>query len=269
MPMRNAFFFLCGLVILFISGCKKDPISPSISVVPGDLHVNLEANQVVEFDVKGFAGDHPLSRILIQQKPIGGVTTTILDTAVSGQQTQFFFVYSPPAGIDDVAMIFRVEDSEGYDGETARRVFVEGNSLLSESTGHRVYSKFSSESNAFDLNLLNPLFLSTNPDSSTVDLVELDLDDDGSLSNTLWSYSGVQFVRNNAFNYPEATNASAQATFESSTPLDVVTNVNENDVLISRIDSLNEFYAVIKITDIVDQVGDEEDYYEFNVKKLP
>ena len=267
--MRNATIILGAALLFLISGCGKDPISPSISVVPGDLHINLQASQVVEFDVKGYAGDHPLSRILIQQKPIGGVTTTLLDTAVSGQQSQFLYVYAPPPGIEDVAVIFKVEDTEGYDGETVRRVFLEGNSLLSESTGHRVYSKYSSESNAFDLNQLDPLFLSAAPDSSIVDLVEFDETDDEALSGTLWSYSGVQFVRNNAFNYPEATNASAQATFESSTPLDVVTAIAPDDILISRIDTADNRFAIVKITAVIDQAGSDSDYYEFNVKKLP
>jgi hypothetical protein len=87
------------------------------------------------------------------------------------------------------------------------------------------------------------------------------------LNYALTSYSGIKFVRNNSFNYPEATQQSAYNTYSSSTALSIVDNISVNDILITEYDTINHLFAVVKITAITNQTGSSSNKYTFNLKK--
>lgn len=260
---------ISALTLTFIfSSCKEDPIGPSIFLIPGGIHIQAEADDLIEFDISARAGDNELRNLVITQKPEGGITTTLLDTMLQGNSADFFYVYEVPNGEDNILMSFAIYDSEGMEGSTGRRVFVTGNEFLIESTGHQIYSPYLEASpNAYDICENEPLVLSTLSDSSNVHLTELDSNDDDQLSLTFTSYAGNKFVRNNAFNYAEATHASAQNTYESSTALQAISNIQIDDILITKYDTINDLFAVIRITGAQDNVGLDSDRYTFNIKK--
>jgi hypothetical protein len=121
--------------------------------------------------------------------------------------------------------------------------------------------------NGFDISATEPLNLASLADSSGVDLIEFDLEDDEELSYSFSSYSGIKFIRNNDFNYAEATNQSAMDSYESSTPQSIISNVNVDDIIIAKYDTVNSRYAVIRVVGINDDAGTNADRYEFNLKK--
>jgi hypothetical protein len=262
----SLFFILITSMIAF--GCSKDPVEPVIIVNPGGLIITLDAGNLVEFNVQCFAGDNALQRVEILQKPLGGVTTSVLDSLIGGEQADFFWVYELPLGEDDVALTFNLYDTDGRRGQTLRRVVSIGNSLLEESTGHHLYSLYSTTSpNAFNLAQNEPLFLTNDPDTLLIDLIELDETDDGTLSYSFTSQSGIKFAKNNSFNYSEATQNAAGSSFESSTPLQVMSDLAVDDIIITEYDTINHVFAVMKITEILDLAGSDDDRYTFNVKK--
>lgn len=252
------------------SACKKDPEIPVIFVLPGGLNIPTFGGELIEFDVDAIAGDNPLTRITIVQKPVNGLTSTLLDTTIAGTQASFFYIYQVPAGDEDIVLTFTVIDTEGYQGQTARRLAIQGNNFLPESTGHSVYSAYSNAGNdAFNLDDATVQFTAADPDSMLVDIVEFDTSDDGEPGLAWTSLSGTEFVRNNSFNYPEATLASAESTFDSSTPVEIITALAEEDILVAKyeVDSAVYSYAVIKITAINNDAGSDDDRYVFNLKK--
>jgi hypothetical protein len=268
--MSKKFFGLFVILIMLCVtfSCNRDPKPPVMLVSPGNLQVQVDAGGLVEFNISAFAGDFNLARILIQQKPINGITSTLMDTTVSGSQASFIWIYTVPQGNDDVVLTFRAIDTDGADGQTARRLVVQGNSFLSETSGHLLYSRYSSGvPNAFNIDNSEALFLATNPDSTTVDMVEFDETNDETPGMAIRSYSGIKFVRNNSFNYPEATAQSAQNTFSSSTPLQIISNLQVDDILITKYDTTANGYAIIKITGIDNNAGSDADRYTFNLKK--
>ncbi|MCB0761573.1 MAG: hypothetical protein KDC12_08630 [Flavobacteriales bacterium] len=268
MKLKATAAILAALTLVAFHACKKDPVPPVIFVTPSSLFIEVTEGTPFEFDVSAQKGDANLRQIQIFQKPIDGVTSKLLDTLVSGSQADFFWIHAFTGEHPEVVLTFKVIDQDGYDSETARRVYVEGATALVESTGHMLYSKYSTTgSNAFNIENLESYFLANNPDTLSVDLIELDGSDDGELSNQLTSWSGIRFVRNNAFNYPEATVESAEATYLSSTALQVLSNIAIDDILVTEYDTVNHAYAVIKITGISTAAGSDEDRYEFNVKK--
>ncbi len=269
-PMRKLLLFICSLLSIaaISTGCKKDPVPPIIFVTPSSLHIYAEANEPYEFEIEAEKGDASLRQIQILEKPVNGITSVVLDTLVSGTKTSFFWFRIFPEDEDEVIMTFRVMDEEGLDSETLRRVFIENNTTLTESTGHTLNSPYSAtSSNAFNIDNLENFFLANDPDSTLVDLIELDASDDGELSLSLTSWSGIKFVRNNSFNYPEATQGSAESSYTSSTALQVISNIAVDDILITETDTVNHEYAVIKITGVDNQAGSNDDRYTFNVKK--
>lgn len=258
------------MLSIFWMSCERDTDLPNVFVLPGALNIPTNGGDLIEFDINIVAGDNPLSNFRITQKPLNGLTSTVLDTTITGQQSSFFYIYEVPVGDSDIVMTFTATDTKGFEGATARRLALQGNNFLPESTGHTLYSRYSTAGNdAFDLNGSSPHFLATNPDSTLVDLMEFDPTDDGTLGLALTSLSGVKFVRNNSFNYPEATQASAENTFISSTSVEIISDLEIDDVLIAeyQIDSAVFDYAVIKITSILDQDGSDADRYIFNLKK--
>jgi len=268
--MKSIYLLILPVLCIFWLGCERDPEVPNVFVLPGALNIPTNGGDLIEFDINLVAGDNPLSSFRITQKPINGLTSIVLDTVITGQQFSLFYIHEVPVGDEDIIMVFTAIDSEGYEGETARRLVIQGNNFLSESTGHTLYSRYSTDGNdAFDLNESSPLFLATDPDSSLVDLMEYDPFDDGLIAGSWTSLSEVNFVRNNSFNYPEATQASAQNTFESSTPVEIIPDLEEDDILIAKheTDAGDYNYAVIKITSIIDETGSDDDRYIFNLKK--
>jgi hypothetical protein len=267
--MKSIYIIIPLLAFLF-TGCEKDPETPTVFVLPGALNIATNSGDFIEFDITVISGDHPLSNFRVTQKPLNGLTSLTLDTIIDGQESNFFYIYEVPASEEDIILTFEATDGLGYVGETVRRLAIQENNFLPESTGHTLHSKYSTTgNNAFDLNESSPQFLATNPDSMLVDIMEFDPFDDNLMTGAWTSLSEVKFVRNNSFNYPEATQASAQNTFNSSTSVDLISDIEVDDILIIEYETETSLlsYAVIKITSILDENGSDDDRYVFNLKK--
>lgn len=266
--MMKLFKFLPLLLLISIVACEPEVNPPIIIVTPSDIHIFAEANGVVEFEIDLAAGDANLSRFMVRAKPVNGVTTTLVDSLVAGSGSEFFYIYDVPTGVDEVLLTFTVIDADGESNATLRNVFIVGNALLEQTTGHLMYSPFNVNSlNAFDIDETEPLTIATVADTSVIDIVEFDLEDNDELARSITSYSGTKFVRNNDFNYAEATTQSAMGSFESSNAQSVISNVMENDIIITKYDTVNNRYAVIRMVNITDAAGIDGDVYEFNLKK--
>ena len=139
---------------------------------------------------------------------------------------------------------------------------------MEESTGHDLYSNFSTgNTNGFNISGLEPLFMGSLPDSSGVDIAQLDATNDDIQDNVISSYSALKFTRNNSFNYAAARQSMAMSSYDASVPLQTISNLEIDDILITRYDTLNMLHAAIKIIDIQDMPGTEEDRIIFNLKK--
>lgn len=265
--MNTARILLLWSFAVLLFSCKKDD-PPTISVSPSGTQINVDPGDLTEFNVELVAGDFELRNVVITGKPNGGVTSVLLDSTIYGKEAQFFYVYEAPFGVTDVVLTFTIYDEDGNKNSTVRRMMISGTNLLTENSGFELYSKYAPAAvSAFNFANLSSLQLGADPDSANIDLVEYDETDDGELNNALTSYSGIKFVRNNSFNYPQATQQSALNTFSSSTPLAIVDNIAINDILITEYDTINHLFAVVKITAITNQAGSSTDKYSFNVKK--
>lgn len=268
-PIAIVSFVSAILITIALNSCKeKEILPPAIFVSPQSTSINADPDDIIEFVVSATAGDNALNRVVITQKPLGGITSTIKDTTVAGREMDFYFVYIVPSGASQYLLTFTIYDSEGYSATIGRTLQVSTAAYLTETTGYELFSTWNFGGNdGFNLSALSSIQLDAGGDSTLVDLTELDSEDNAALSLTLTSFSGIKFVRNNAFNYPQATTQSAEDSYSSSTPVQLVTNVAVNDILIAEYDTVLHKYAVIKITGVMDDTGVALDRYIFNVKK--
>lgn len=257
----------CASVV--ISSCKKEEDPPYLTLTPSSVSLDVPPGSLIEFRVRAYAGDNELRNLLITEKPENSVTTTIKDTTLYGETADFFYIYSVPnAGIEQLLLRFTIYDRNGKSNSTIVQVNIDGNTFLNQTTGHQLRNLHNTINDAFDISEVTVFSLDApGADSTLTDIVEYSPTNDGSLSKTWTSYTGIKFVRNNDFNYAEATAASAENTFNSSSQQLIITNLQTNDIIITKYDTVNNKYAVLRMVNIVDVDGVADDYYEFNLKK--
>lgn len=268
MKLSSLLLLAIGVLAAFTFSCKKENEEPLIFVTPNNTQINVEPNQIMEFSIKMTAAAG-LNNLRITRNVNNTVTQTVLDTALTGENTTVTFPYQVPvAGVNQVYFVFRLTDKDGREVATPRKLVVVGNALLVETTGHVMYSTFASNSlSAFNISNSNVFQLLQSTDSTMVDVKDFDSTGDDILAKAWTSGHGLKFVRNNAFDYANATFATAKASYTSSTPVDILDNISANDKIIVRYGGDTELYAVFDVLEIHDEAGSDNDRYRFNVKK--
>jgi len=268
--MRNLLHFALPILAIAIIGlgCKKENENPLIFITPSSTQIIVQPNGFVEFkiNVQAAAG---LKNLRITRNINNTVTQTVLDTVLSGNNLTLTYPYQVPgSGATQIYFVFTMTDNDGRQVASPRRLVVEGSALLVETSGHLMYSKFADNAlSAFNISDASVFQLLPATDSATVDVKDFDVSDDGVLSRQWSSNRGLQFVRNNSFDYANATFASAEATFNSSTPVDIIGNISVNDKIIVKYWQSGIRYAVFDLIEIFDEAGSNNDRYRFNVKK--
>ncbi len=262
---------IISICVLSIIGCKKNKDSkPLVSITPYQLYIIGHPGDVVTFGVD-VTSDESLKRFTITAKPEGMVPFVVLDTAITTHGATFDFYYLLPAAYvgKSIVMDFKAEDQNGVVGAAGRRVFIEAvvsnETTLTETAGHRMYSNLSLNQDAYDLEANAGVF-------STADSTLRDMQDNSDtasvLSNTWKSPAGGKFVRFNSYDYANATDSTAANAYLSGVKLTTVSSITVADVLITKLGSITgNKYVVIRVTDIVDVAGKDNDYYEFSIKK--
>ncbi len=258
-------------VLVVFVGCRKDIEGPRLKVTPNDTQFSRQAGQLMEFGIDASADDG-LKSLRITKKENNEITYTVLDTALSGTHSNFTYPFQVPTqGISKVNFVFYLEDMEGRITKTPRIIVVTGSAYLQEKTGIELSGIHAGidANRAFNITSEELFQISVDTDSLTIDIMEYDLDDDGILSNSWTSASGLQFVQanSNTYNYAQATFNSAKSTYEEGSKQDVVSGISTDDIIITRYSTDPEKYAVMDIIEIHDEEGSENDYYRFNLKK--
>ncbi len=88
------------------------------------------------------------------------------------------------------------------------------------------------------------------------------------LSNKWIGVNGTEFVRNNEFNFAQASAKTVKNAFESSNAVSQIGEIKNNDIILIKykISQTTVTYAVVSINSITDEVGAENDVYNFVLK---
>ena len=123
-----------------------------------------------------------------------------------------------------------------------------------------MFSSNSTEFNAYNLYEGIPMF---NSDSTSH--ISDNTDSISDVLSRKWvSMSSLEFSKNNSLDYANVTSNDLENAYNSSLKKEFVENIQSSDIIITLI---NETYIVIRIDQVIDDVGSQNDRYIFSIKK--
>jgi len=239
-------------------------------VSPSDINIIADQGDVIVFDISADGGNDQLSRFLIQNQVENQSRLTVFDSSITAKKFSYTYQYVVPDTLTgSVFITFSAYDEDGDVGQAATRIIIQPSSvILTEYSGDLIYSRYSGKADALDINTNTVQFSLTAP-TGLLDIADYDtIQSDSTLARSWHSPAGNKFVLFNGFDYANATNVTAADAYNSGQKLDIISTLNINDIIITKVDnSGNAIYAVIKITNIVEASSTINDRYEFNLKK--
>lgn len=261
------------LAIAALTACKKESKLPVLRITPSNHDIDVVSGQVVAFTITGRSENASLSKMVIKSKRGNGFTTTIVDSVVSGSSFRWDWEYQVAHATASYMelLTFILIDSNGEQMSTTRALYVTlGETVLTETSGHIFYSRNSAvhPESAFDVQ--ERVQVIHTADSTRRDMQDNPAGAGDELSRSWISPAGGRFVRFNGYDYANATDVSLRNAFHSGVPVEVLSNIQVGDVILTRLGSLpanTGYYAAIRITGLVDEPGTaDNDRYQFNLK---
>ena len=263
MPLNSLSLILC--LLLAFSSCKKEVADfINISFTPTEQFEIRNSGEIIDFSIE-VSSNIELSELVIVQIVNQSIIDTIYHEKISGLEKTALFNYTCPeinsSGISDVKLIFYCSNANGDVNQRAKVFSLVSEAVyLSETTGHTMFSSNSTEFNAYNLFEGIPMF---NSDSTSHIS-----DNSDSISDVLsreWiSLSSLFFAKVNSLDYANVTSNVLENTYNSSLKKEFVENIQSSDIIITLI---NETYIVIRIDQVIDDVGSQDDRYIFSIKK--
>lgn len=252
------------LLVSLLLSCEEEPNQyPFVYITPEAMEIDANSGKYTTFNIR-VSSDHVLDKFIISEKRVGSNETTILDSNIQYKSFNYTYDYLFPIDYteDELTLYFKAINING-DMYTARKILKLGTGSLQEITGIKMYTQQSDKEYAFNLAKLESI--SGNADSLEIDIIDTPTDELSETPSLRWSsYTDVQFVSFNGFDYSKASAGSIKNAFESGQKLTEITAIKEEDIILVK--STDENFFAIKITRIVDNTGVTDDFYEFNIK---
>lgn len=269
--MKRINLILIIVSIVFVFSCEKDSNESNIrlTVSPDQSSIENSENNNYQFEIT-ITSSESLKNFSIHQSG-SDVPVILIDSIISGLSFNCSFFYQIPAvpiNVEELILTFKVRDAQNNESKIARRINVKDKTqLLSEYSGNVIHSALSGQLNAFNLELSQALNIALTPDS-IIHFEDHSIDSihGQTLSREWISPMGCKFIRFEGFNYSKSTASMVQNAFYSGVKQDVISQLNEDDIIIIGKDDLA--LAVIYISQILDQDSTENDKYIFNYKPL-
>ena len=252
-------------------GCKKkEKVGlPELLITPTELETVAEPSREINFSIS-IQADAGIARFEIVEIADGMSAQVVFDSVYGGKTKNSDIIYTykmPDSHIAfETQLSFRVTDQQGEIGTLARILrIVPADTLLPVWKNIVLYSGKSGKSNGY--------FIETDSvvNSDSVFFDDLDIVATDTSDNLQFSWSSPKengFVLFSGFNYDSATFKSISEAYEYGTPATQVSNLQIGDIIITKLSSSQVYeYALIKLTNIVDDSGSTNDRYVFDIKK--
>jgi hypothetical protein len=261
--LNRVFLILCFFLVF--SSCKKEVADYiNISFSPTEQYEIRNSGEMIDFSIK-VSSNIELSELVIVQIVNNSIIDTMYHEPISGLEKTELYNYTCPdiSSLDtsEVKLIFYCSNTNGDVNQRAK-VFslVSETVYLSETTGHTMFSSNSTEFNAYNLYEGIPMF---NSDSTSH--ISDNTDSISDVLSRKWvSMSSLEFSKNNSLDYANVTSNDLENAYNSSLKKEFVENIQSSDIIITLI---NETYIVIRIDQVIDDVGSQNDRYIFSIKK--
>ena len=255
----------------------KDLTDVAIFIKPGasdTLKVNAGDN--VRYEIDMHTTHNYISRLQVTSFDRVQNYQVVKDTTFTSRQDKYFFYYKAPLlneGVTPVTLHFYGYDDAGSKGEAERHLTVIGRQvLLGELTGLVWWSPALGLPNAFMFEAPSQSFFylpsdEANEETSQEKLPDVYITTDDSFTTVdLNTATGTKFVRNNSFDYANATAASIQSVYGSSRRLDAISDLRVNDIILMG--HGDTAAGVLSVTSIVRDGTSEERSLRLSFKGL-
>ena len=261
--LNRVFLILCFFLVF--SSCKKEVADfINISFSPTEQYELRNSGDIINFSIK-LSSNIELSELVIIQIVNNSIIDTMYNEKISGLEKTELYNYICPdnSSLDtsDVKLIFYCSNTKGVVSQRAKVFSVISETVyLSETSGHTMFSSNSTEFNAYNLYDGFPIF---NSDSTSHISDNTDSVSDV-LSREWISLSGLFFAKVNSLDYANVTSNNIENAYNSSNLKEFIENIQSSDIIITLI---NDTYIAIRIDQVFDNVGSQNDRYIFSIKK--
>lgn len=195
----------------------------------------------------------------------------LLDSALSSKKLSYEYLYSVPMLQKDstiVTLNISATDQNGYTQKVSRRLLIIAQDYrLEETAGITLYTdEYKDHPNGICMENLRPIIVSL-ADSAAIDIYTYtDENNPGTLTKEWRSNTDIYFARANTFDYANATNRTLTETFGSVVANPRISRIEKDDIIL--VGRGNRALGAIKVVQIYDEDGSENDRYLINIKKI-
>ena len=261
-----ALFFALGLVVSCNDMDDADPVV--LFVTPNTTEA--VAGDAIYFDISSWTiNQQILSFEVVSFDKVYG-SQNLFKVEPKVQNYDYRFTYRLPIYFDDqsVEFTFSATDNLGNRQDISVMISVLSNDKpLEELSGITLYSPLSQRNDAFSFELLQSVS-TKNIDTSLCDIYIPNIEGDSEFLPRSWaSNTDLRFSKANNFVYAKATYQSVVTVYENAVVSPVVEELKNNDIIL--VGRNGRAIAVIRIANIYDSDGVDEDRYDINIKVLP
>ncbi|WP_109832887.1 hypothetical protein [Reichenbachiella versicolor] len=278
MKNKGLLLFLSGILSLLFYQCTEDESTPVLLSLThpspnSQILVETEAGSVVPLTFNATASEGSLTKLAVYEQVNYGALKILLDSTIARNSIRYIHNYTVPKTIEDstdIILIFEVIHTTGEVYDIAKRVRVNGGTILETYSGLTMYSHHSDKESAFNLEKSEIVSILDSAKDVSIDIaddtvtVDVDVNE---LSRTLISLSDLEFVHFPGFNFSKATSSSITQAYSSGEKSVKMVDIQPNDIyLFGR--NEEDALGVIQFVGINDGEGNLNDSYVFNVKQI-
>lgn len=271
MKIKHLIFYLITVGLFSFFSCEETEESPLVIFLnPQKAIIETNTNEHILITVDINSTQAEINNFQITQQDDYAGVYRIVDTTINQFSMNYVLDFIVPEYPDstETLLTFSATDNLGNQIQAAKKILInKGSSLVSESSGHTIYSFLSKKPNAFNLEN-NIRGFSVDMFDIDVDFMDYSLDSihGNSLSREWISRNGLRFVQYNGFNFAMANSTMIESAYASGIKLSKATNIQDSDIfLIGRED---DAIGVIQVISVVDSDSTLNDKYVFNLKTI-
>lgn len=272
--MNKLFRIYCLLLIAFLAACKTDKSKFYVYANTGDIDWSeqyVAYGKSVQLTLHAESDDAPIERLTLSSYDKQYLEQSWLDT-IFVQERQTLDIplrITPPAYQDTTDVSFTLTGStiSGKQTTYSFTLFMLPASLrLRENDAITLYSARSAKPSAFSVATMSVVYPADAKGLSFQDMLTTDSIHSEHLSRSWISDTGLYFADGGDFSYGTATTSALMQAYRNSQHLSIITGLHNEQIIL--IGTATNAVAVVKIINIFDEAGTEDDRYQFSIKVI-
>lgn len=272
--MKETILIFC-LLLITLAACDNENGDASQVIILFENTANVQtvsAGEVLKLKIKSFTANQSIEHFRVTSFDSEKGDINILDTIPHTQIFTLDFFYTVPAFNSDSIkqqLTFRATDNQNQYQETSLVLTVKGGNIaLYEKSGLKLYSGNSGKEDGFSLSAPSQTFICSLTDSARIDVYTYVYPDNPTetLSREWRTNTDVEFIKNNTFDYVNATTSSIENIYKSSIRSNHVRNIQRGDIILAG--KKNKVWGVFHIIETYDDDGTLNDGYLINYKSV-